>query len=385
MKNDSVTKKINTFYELAEHKSKSKNTSVSAAIIATIFAFVLPVCSLFAAFNLNSFGAVKFFEEGGTGGASVAGGAAVVYAEMPFYDLRPQKIVKRAEFYTSYTTSSPERKNNISVAAKALNNTFIDVGGEFSFNGTVGARTEARGYKKAKIIVGGKFVDGVGGGVCQVSTTLYNAVLLSGLKITEYHSHSLPVSYIAPSFDAMVNSGSADLRFINDTHNPVIIKTTTSESAIRITVYGEPMKEKFVRKSVITDKIAAPAEEVVADENGEFPELYEGERKVVSYSKEGYKSEGYLIKLIDGAPVASIKIRSDTYASLKGKIVEGRAKRPEGSDEENSFGISEVAGFGIENGGGDINDISGFYHYAESDEKVGAVRKYLPIRQFGAR
>lgn len=342
MKNNSVTKKTNKFSELAEHKSTRGRRSVSTAITAPIFALVVLLCSFFAAFRLIPSFAIKNFCDGGAGST---GGAAVVYAEMPFYDLRPQKIVKRAEFYTSYITSSPERKNNISVAANALDNTFIDVGGEFSFNDTVGARTEARGYKKAKIIVGGKFVDGVGGGVCQVSTTLYNAALLSGLKITEYHSHSLPVSYIAPSFDAMVNSGSADLRFINDTHNPVIIKATANESTIRITLYGEPMKEKFVRKSVITDKIAAPEEEVIADDDGEFPELYEGERKVVSYSKEGYKSEGYLIKLIDGAPVASIKIRSDTYASLKGKIVEGRAKRPEGNEEENSFGITEIDDF----------------------------------------
>ena len=265
-----------------------------------------------------------------------------VYAEMPFYDLRPQKIVKRAEFYTSYSVSSRERKNNIFVAAKALDNTFIDVGGEFSFNRTVGARTEARGYKKAKIIVGGKFVDGVGGGVCQVSTTLYNAALLSGLMITEFHSHSLPVSYIAPSFDAMVNSGSADLRFINNTHNPVIIKTSVNDSTIRITIYGEAMKESFVRKSVITERIPAPAEELVADVNGEFPELCEGERKVISCSKEGYRSEGFLIKLLNGVPIASTKIRSDTYASLKGTIVEGKGKRSDNKSEENSLTIKDA-------------------------------------------
>jgi vancomycin resistance protein YoaR len=67
----------------------------------------------------------------------------------------------------------------------------VDVGGEFSFNLTVGKRTEKRGYKTAKIIVNGEFVDGVGGGVCQVSSTLYNAVLLAGLNVIEYHPHSL--------------------------------------------------------------------------------------------------------------------------------------------------------------------------------------------------
>ena len=251
---------------------------------------------------------------------------------MPFYNLRPEKIVKRAEFYTSFTTSSAERKNNIRVAAKALDKTLIDVGGEFSFNKTVGARTEARGYKKAKIIVSGKFVEGVGGGVCQVSTTLYNAALLAGLEITEFHPHSLPVSYIAPSFDAMVNSGSADLRFINNTGNPLIIFTETTDSQIKISIFGEPMNARFVRKSVVTEKIAAPAEEIVYDESGEFRELFLGERKVLSYSKEGFKSEGYLIKLINGSPVSSVKIRADVYASTRGKIVEGTKPR---ESEEN--------------------------------------------------
>ncbi len=271
------------------------------------------------AFCDNSFAAVK---------TDVGVGAEAFLCDMPFYGFFPKEIVKRAEFYTSYRTSSTERKSNVCLAAKAIDGTLIEVGGEFSFNRTVGERTEARGYKKAKIIVGGRFIDGVGGGVCQVSTTLYNAALLAGLKITEFHPHSLPVSYVAPSFDAMVNSGSADLRFLNDTLSPVVIKAAADGEVLKITVYGEPMREKLIRKSVVIDKIAAPAEEVVADENGEFPELYEGERKVISYSRDGYKSEGYLIKLINGAPVSSVKIRTDSYLAVRGKIVEGKTPKP---------------------------------------------------------
>lgn len=254
------------------------------------------------------------------------------YANTPFYDLHPCELTERASFYTSYTTSSEERKNNIQLAAKSLDNTFVDAGGEFSFNYTVGARTQARGYKKAKIIVNGKFVDGIGGGVCQVSSTLYNAVLLAGLKITEFHPHSLPVSYVAPSFDAMVNSVSSDLRFINNTHNPVIIKATANDSTIKITVIGEKMNYKLTRQSVIKQEITAPAEDVIADVNGEYPDLRLGEKKVISYSKAGYKSEGFLIKLVNGKPVSSIKIRSDKYAATKGTIIEGRA--PWASDGE---------------------------------------------------
>ena len=246
---------------------------------------------------------------------------------MPFYDLSPKEIVLRATFYTSYTTSTDERKNNIKVAAKSLDNAFIDVNGEFSFNQTVGERTEKRGYKPAKIISGGNFVSGIGGGVCQVSTTLYNAVLLAGLKITEYHPHSLAVSYVAPSFDAMVNSGSADLRFMNDTKNPIIIKTYADASTIKIEIYGEPMREKYVRQSVVKGEIPSTEKEIIPDALGEYPDLYEGESKVLKYGKNGIISTGILIKQINGKPVSTSVIRSDRYNPTKTIIIEGTAKR----------------------------------------------------------
>ncbi|MBE5754482.1 MAG: hypothetical protein E7340_04040 [Clostridiales bacterium] len=250
---------------------------------------------------------------------------------MPFYDFQPKEIVLRAEFYTSYPSSTDERKTNIMLAAKSLDNILIAPNEEFSFNKTVGERTEKRGYKSAKIIVNGEFVDGVGGGVCQVSTTLYNAVLLAGLKIIEYHPHSLPVSYVAPSFDAMVNSGWADLRFINNTHNPVILRTFADGSILKVQVYGEPMQEKIIRKSIITGEIPAPEYEILTDTLREFSDLYEGDIKIITYSKAGYKSEGYLIKTVSGKVISSTKIRSDSYSAVRGKIIKGtipRVKEP---------------------------------------------------------
>lgn len=249
-----------------------------------------------------------------------------VYAEsgsMPFYDLRPSELCLRAEFFTSYPASSDERKHNIKVAAKSLDNVLIDVGAEFSFNYTVGERTEKRGYKQAKIIFNGKFIDGIGGGVCQVSTTLYNAALLAGLDITEFHPHSLPVSYVAPSFDAMVNSGSADLRFVNVTHNPIFIKTFTDDVTLKISIYGEPMTEKYVRQSRITQEIPNDKYEVLIDEKGEFPDLFLGEKKVISYGRSGYKSEAVLIKTINGKAVSSKLLRKDVYRAVSGIIIEG--------------------------------------------------------------
>ncbi len=250
-------------------------------------------------------------------------------AQMPFYDLQPKGIILRAKFYTSYSQSSPERKHNIKLAASKIDKTFLDVNAEFSFNKTVGDRTEENGFQKAKIIINNRFVEGYGGGVCQASTTLYNAVILSGLEVTEYHPHSLPVSYVAPSFDAMVNSGSADLRFINNTKNPIIITAEATESQITICIFGQPMREKYVRQSLVTGEISAPPEEIVFDDNLDYPDLYEGERKVLSYSKNGLTSEGVLIKYENGKIISSRVIRKDAYNAMRGIIIIGRASPPQ--------------------------------------------------------
>lgn len=273
-------------------------------ILSVFFVVILLVLSLF----ISSFTSIS------------------VYA-MPFYSLNPQELTVRAQFFTSYPSSSEERKNNIKLAAKSLNNTLVDVGGEFSFNQTVGERTIARGYKSAKIIVGGEFVDGVGGGVCQVSTTLYNAALIAGLEITEYHPHSLSVSYVAPSFDAMVNSGSADLKFINNTDNPIIILVTADDSCITVKIIGEPLKEKYLRKSVITGEITPLPDKIITDEKQEHEELYEGEFLQLKYPKSGLTSEGYLITVKDGKLCEMKKIRSDKYAAIQGIKIGGTKKR----------------------------------------------------------
>ena len=246
---------------------------------------------------------------------------------MPFYDLKPEKLTTRASFYTSYSSSSEKRKHNIKLASKSINNTFVDVGGEFSFNLVVGERTEKRGYQTSKVIINGEFVDGVGGGICQVSTTLYNAVLLAGLEIVEYHPHSLPVSYVAPSFDAMVNSSSADLKFRNNTKNPIIIRAYADDNMVKITVLGQKMSEKYERESIILESVPIPETQVVFDEKGDYPDIFKGEYKQIKFGKEGYISQGYLIKVEKGKRIKK-RIRQDKYNATRGLIVYGNADKP---------------------------------------------------------
>ncbi len=252
---------------------------------------------------------------------------------MPFYALSPKNIILRSKFYTSYSTSSPERINNIKVASNAINKTLVDVGGEFSFNQTVGARTIERGYQTSKIIVGGEFIDGVGGGVCQVSTTLYNAVLLSGLKITEYHPHSLAVSYVAPSFDAMVSYGFADLKFINNTSNPILIFAKATDCTLTVEIYGEPPEFSYSRNSVFIEEIPPLKELEIVDIAGEYPELFFGQKKVIKYSKAGIKSEGYLIAHKNGRTINAVKLRSDTYSATRGIVIIGTTPLPNCENE----------------------------------------------------
>lgn len=244
---------------------------------------------------------------------------------LPIYNVDGCELTVRSKFFTSYYNSSNDRKWNIKLASDLLNNSFIDVGAEFSFNDVVGERTEKRGFRNAKIIVNGEFTDGVGGGVCQVSTTLYNAVLLAGLKITEYHPHTLSVSYVAPSFDAMVNSGTADFKFVNNTKNPIIINSIADGNRLTVYITGEKSKYRYERLSVKTGEIPFKIEKIIDD--GSYPELFVGEEKIVSYGKVGIKSKGYLLKYLGDRLIEKRLIRVDSYKSINCVIVLGQTER----------------------------------------------------------
>ena len=216
-----------------------------------------------------------------------------------------ERTQKLCSFTTYFDPTGVERSSNIRLAASAINGTIIPAGGCFSFNATVGERTEERGYKQAKIIEEGKFVLGLGGGVCQVSTTLYNAALLSGLEIAEYHPHSLSVSYVAPSRDAMVSGNYFDLRFVNNRQTPIYVRVKCTSSSICCVIYGESDGYNYSFKSEVVAAIPKPGEQVVEGD----------EDKILSYGKEGTESLGYLIKEKDGNR-ESVLVRRDKYAAV---------------------------------------------------------------------
>ena len=130
----------------------------------------------------------------------------------------PQKETEIASFSTKIYTKDSQRQNNVSITCNSLNDTVVENGKTFSFCGTVGKATSSKGYKKADVFKNGEKVKALGGGNCQVSTTLYNAVLkIPELKVTERHSHSNSVPYIQEGKDAAVAYGSYDFKFINNT------------------------------------------------------------------------------------------------------------------------------------------------------------------------
>jgi len=211
----------------------------------------------------------------------------------------------RASFSTSFATSSWNRKQNIKTAAKRLNITLYP-DEVFSFNAVVGERTIANGFLSAPIILDGKFVNGVGGGVCQVSSTLYNCALLADLEILNAKQHSMTVGYVSASFDAMVSSKN-DLTFVNSTASPIKIKATTSDSSITISIYGDIPTRKLVRRSEIIKVIPSPIKEV------EDASLPVGTAKILAAGKRGLVSRGYLDIYENGKLVVARLIRKDGY------------------------------------------------------------------------
>ncbi len=152
-----------------------------------------------------------------------------------------------ASYSTYYGSSSSNRKHNVGIGAAQIDGTWMENGTVFSFNRSVGPRTASKGWRLAHQFQDGQVVDGIGGGVCQVSSTLYNAVLLGGLKIRERHNHSMPVAYLSPGRDATVSYGSLDFQFENNTGGPVYVQATADGRQLIFRLFGARPLAQTVR------------------------------------------------------------------------------------------------------------------------------------------
>ena len=170
-----------------------------------------------------------------------------------------------AVYETRYPIKNISRAHNIAVTANKLDKQLIMPNQEISFLKLLGDVTVAQGFSRATIIVNNKFVDGVGGGVCQVSTTLYNAVLESGLTVKERTHHSLPVHYVPLGRDATVAEGAPDLKYKNEYDFPVYIRMYASNGIMRTEVYGDTTRARNIK---IYSRVYGKSAVTYAVENG---------------------------------------------------------------------------------------------------------------------
>ena len=145
--------------------------------------------------------------------------------------------VKIGEYTTYYKVNNEERSHNIALATKAINNYVLFPGEQFSFNKIVGKRTKERGYKRAPVIVKGEFAEDIGGGICQVSSTLFNAVNISGINIIERVTHSRNVPYVPKGKDATVSWWGPDFIFANKYDHPILIQARTKNGIMNVQVF----------------------------------------------------------------------------------------------------------------------------------------------------
>jgi len=181
--------------------------------------------------------------------------------------LEDQKITGLIASYTTrFDPSQAERTENVRLATKALDMTTVKPGDTFSFNQSVGERTVAGGYKDAYIIVDGKFVEGLGGGICQVSSTLYNVGLLADLSVVQRANHDLAISYVPSGQDATVAYPNLDLKFNNNTGGYLLVRTKTTSNTVTIELYGKVKSGQEVTITDSTESIIPSEEQRIVDE-----------------------------------------------------------------------------------------------------------------------
>ncbi len=225
-------------------------------------------------------------------------------------------------YTTSYSTSSANRCSNVELATKSIDGIILLPGEEFSFNDALGERTKERGYKPAGAYVSGKTVQEVGGGICQVSSTLYNTVLLSNLEIASRRSHQLTVAYVPLGRDATVNWGTTDFKFRNNTIYPVKLSGHCENKKVTIDMMGTMVEpDMTVKIETSTVSVLEPEEEIVED-----PEMYEGETKTEKGSR-GYVVDAVRVVYSKDGEVSREKLTRSRYNPVKTVVTVGTKVR----------------------------------------------------------
>ncbi len=237
----------------------------------------------------------------------------------------PYKI---SEFDTRYDASYYSRSENLRIAASKIDGTVLMPGEQFSFNAVVGERTVAEGYKDAKIFSDGQVVDGLAGGICQISSTLYNAALLANLQIDERYNHSFTTSYIEKGRDATVVYGVKDLKFTNTRNYPIKIDANVANGVATFVIYGiEEENEYKIRILPQTISTIPYTVETIVD-----PSLAPGQTEIKQAGASGYKVVTYKETSLNGVVISNEVISNDTYKTMTRIIKVGPEAVPVVSD-----------------------------------------------------
>lgn len=244
-------------------------------------------------------------------------------------------------FSTSYKTSKKARSANVENGCSLIDGITLYPGDEFSMYQTVAPFSEANGYYMAGSYVNGKVVDSLGGGICQVSTTLYNAVLKAELEVTERFNHSMAVSYVDPSADAAIaESSGKDFKFVNNLDYPVYIEGYTKDKNITFNVYGKETREpgREVRyESEILEVINPPADMIYADPSQPIGYI------VTEGAHIGYKAKLWKIVTENGKEVSRTQVNSSNYKMVPRSATVGTATTDPSAYEQISAAIATAS------------------------------------------
>ena len=224
-----------------------------------------------------------------------------------------------ATFTTRYDVSDVDRTTNLVIACQKINGKVVLAGETFSYNKALGPRTAAAGYKNGKIYAGGEVVDGIGGGICQISSTLYNTVLMSNLEIVERRNHQFVTSYLPAGRDATVVYGTTDFKFKNTRKYPVRIVASAKNGIATVSMYGIKEENEYTF-SFSTKTVASIPSTTKYIEDSTLPV---GTEKVKQKGANGLKTETYITKMLNGKVISTKLLSKDTYDAMTRIVIKG--------------------------------------------------------------
>lgn len=231
-------------------------------------------------------------------------------------------------FTTKYDKTNTNRTTNLQLAINKINGVVLMPDEEFSYNKIVGERTISAGYKEAKIYSNGEVVDGLGGGICQISSTLYNTVLLANLEITERRNHQFVTSYLPAGRDATVVYGSQDFKFKNNRKYPVKIEASLNSGIAKISLYGVKEENDYTVTFETRTVSAIPYKTKYINDNT----IEEGTEKVQQKGVNGLITETYKVLSLNGVVVSKTLLSKDTYNAMQRVVLKGTKKVKKSSD-----------------------------------------------------